>query len=97
VLILLLSVADTILTIVLTNHGAREINPIMAYFIEIGPYTFFSVKYSVCSLSLLIILMFRNIFIKPLKIYGRSLFNYILGVHIGIVSWNFLMLFRLIA
>lgn len=97
VLILIFGVADTILTIVLTNHGAKEINPIMAYFIEIGPYTFFSVKYSVCCLSLFIILMFRNIFLKPLKIYGGSLFNYILGVYIGIVSWNFLMLYRLIA
>jgi len=97
VLILIFGVADTILTIVLTNHGAKEINPIMAYFMEIGPYTFFSVKYSVCCLSLLTILMFRNIFLKPLKIYGGSLFNYILGVYICIVSWNFLMLYRLIA
>ena len=97
VLILFFNVADTILTVVLTNHGAKEINPFMAYFIEIGPYTFFSVKYSICCLSLLFILMFRNIFIKPIKIYGGSLFNYILGVYIGIVSWNFLMLYRLIA
>ena len=96
VLILIFCVADAILTIVSTDLGAREINPFMAYFLEIGPYTFFSVKYSVCCLSLLAILMLRNIFIKPLKIYGGSLFNCILIMNIGIVSWNFLMLYQLI-
>ena len=97
VLILFFSVADTILTIVLTNHGADEINPIMAYYLDLGPYIFFSVKYSLTSAGLIILLMFRNIFLKPLQTNAGSLFYFFLAVFIGVVSWQFFMIYRLIA
>ena len=97
VLILFFSVADTILTIVLTNHGADEINPIMAYYLDLGPYIFFSVKYSLTSAGLIILLMFRNIFLKPLQTNAGSLFYFFLAVFIGVVSWQIFLIYRLIA
>ncbi len=96
VLILFLSVADAILTIVLTNHGATEINPIMAYYLDVGPYTFLSVKYSLTSVGLIVLLMLRNNFLKPIRIYAGSLFYYLLVVFIGVVSWQFLLIYRVI-
>jgi len=97
VLILFFSVADAILTIVLTNHGANEINPIMAYYLEVGPYIFLSVKYSLTRVGLIILLILRNIFLKPIQNYAGSLFYYLLGAFIGVVSWQFLLLYRIIA
>ena len=96
VLILFFSVADAILTIVLTNHGANEINPIMAYYLKIGPYIFLSVKYSLTCVGLLILLILRNIFLKPIQTYAGSLFYYLLGAFIGVVSWQFFLLYNII-
>jgi len=51
-------------TTVLTAYGAFEINPIMACYFNVGPYTFVIVKYLLTSIGLIILIMFRNIFIK---------------------------------
>jgi len=94
VLILFLSVVDATLTIVLINHGAYEVNPIMAYCLDVGPYTFLSIKYSLTCMGLILLLMLRNIFMRPLGIFAGSFFYYFLAAFIGVVSWQFLLLFR---
>ena len=43
--ILFLSLTDAFLTLNLIEHGASEINPVMAYFLEKGPFLFTVVKY----------------------------------------------------
>ena len=96
VLILFLSVIDAILTIILINHGATEINPIMAYCLNVGPFTFLSAKYLFTSVGLFVLLMLRNILIRPLRIYTGSLFYYFLVAFIGVVSWQLCLLFRVI-
>ena len=45
VFIFFLSVIDALLTLFLFDRGAYELNPIMAYFLKFGPYTFFTSKY----------------------------------------------------
>ena len=44
VLILFLSVIDAFLTLLLLGHGAREINPLMAYILRVEPKFFLTVK-----------------------------------------------------
>ena len=44
--IIFLSVIDALLTLFLMNHGAHEVNPVMAYYITVGPYTFFTLKFA---------------------------------------------------
>ncbi len=97
VLILFLSVVDAVLTIVLINHGADEVNPIMAYCLDIGPYTFLIIKYSLTSVGLIVLLMLRNIFIKPIRIYTGSIFYFLLVVFIGVVTWQIFLAYWLIA
>lgn len=97
VLILFLSVLDAILTIILTNQGATEINPIMAYWLNVGPFTFLSVKYLFTIVGLFPLLMLRNLFIWPLRIYVGSFLYYLLMAFIGVVSWQFFLIYRLIA
>ena len=43
--ILFLCVIDALLTLRLWSHGAYEVNPVMAYFLGFGPYTFLISKY----------------------------------------------------
>jgi hypothetical protein len=96
VLILFLSAVDAILTIELMNHGAYEVNPVMAYCLDVGPYTFLSIKYALTCVGLILLLMLRNIFMKPLGIFAGSFFYYLLAAFIGAVSWQFFLLFRTI-
>jgi hypothetical protein len=97
VLILSLSIADAILTIILIGHGAQEINPVIAYYLNVGPYAFLGIKYSLTSAGLFTLLMLRNIFMRPIKIYAGSFFFYLLIVFIGVVSWQLFLLYSVIA
>jgi hypothetical protein len=97
VLILFLSVIDAILTLFLINHGAIEINPIMAFYLEVGPYTFLFVKYALTSVGLVVLVIFRNIFLKPIKIHVGSFIYFILLAFLGVVSWQIFLIHRVVA
>ena len=96
VLILLLSIIDALLTLFLIDRGASEINPIMEYFLKFGPFTFMSVKYFLTCYSVIILLIFNNVFLRRIKIYTRSLFSYAIGVLMLVVSWELFLTFRII-
>jgi len=96
VLILLLSVLDALLTLLLMDHGAAEINPIMAYYLNIGPYTFLSVKYMLTSMGVIILLMLRNIFLRAIKLYTHSLFYFIIVMFVTVVAWEFYLIFDVV-
>jgi hypothetical protein len=92
VLILLLSVADAFLTIILLEHGAVEVNPIMAHFIDLGPYVFLSVKYFLTNMGVLILLIFRNILIRPIRITAGSIIYFLAILFTLVVSWQIFLI-----
>jgi len=96
VVFLLLNIIDGWLTLFLLDHGATEINPIMAYFLNFGPLTFMSVKYFLACYSVIILVIFNNVFLRKIKIYTRSLFSYTIGVFMLIVAWELFLTFRII-
>jgi hypothetical protein len=96
VLLLFFSIIDAFLTLFLIDHGAIEINPIMAYFLKFGPFTFLIVKYFITSYSILILLIFSNFFIRKLKIYTRSLFSYAVGMFLIVIGWELFLMSRIL-
>ena len=96
ILILFLSVADALLTLFLIDHGATEINPIMAYYLNVGPYTFFSIKYALTAVAVLVLLFCQNIFLRSLKIYTRSLFYFIAAAFMTVVAWELYLIFNVL-
>jgi len=92
VLLLFFSIIDAFLTLFLIDHGASEINPIMAYFLKFGPFTFLSFKYFFTSYSILVLLIFSNFFIRKLKIYTRSLFSYAVGMFLIVIGWELFLM-----
>jgi hypothetical protein len=96
IIFLLLNIIDGLFTLFLLDHGATEINPIMAYFLNFGPLTFMSVKYCLAAYSVIILVIFNNVFLKRIKIYTRSLFSYTIGVFMLIVAWELFLTFRII-
>ncbi|MBW1699551.1 MAG: hypothetical protein JRH18_20330 [Deltaproteobacteria bacterium] len=96
VLILFLSVIDALLTLILIGHGAKEINPLMAYLLEIEPKIFMMVKYLLTCTSLVIFLVFRNIFLQSIKIYSRALFSIFICVFVTVIVWELFLICRVV-
>jgi len=96
VLILFFSVIDGLLTLILTGHGAKEINPLMAYLLEIEPKLFMTVKYLLTCVSLVIFLIFRNIFLQKIRIYSSTLFSIFICVFATVIMWELFLLYRVV-
>jgi len=97
VIILFLSVTDALLTLLLMEHGAVEVNPIMAYYLNIGPYAFLIVKYLLTCVALFLLLICQNIFLRTLKIYTRSLFYVIMAAFISVILWQCYLIYMITA
>jgi hypothetical protein len=92
-LILFFSVLDALLTLYLIGHDATELNPIMAYYINVGPYTFLFVKYMLTSGAVVILLLCQNAFLRTMRIYARSLFYVIVVAFMSVVVWELFLIF----
>ena len=90
--ILFLCVIDALLTLSLLNHGAYETNPVMAYFLKFGPYTFFISKYLLTIMALMCLLMFRNVVLRIVKISTRSILYFIVVFYLAVVAWELYLL-----
>jgi hypothetical protein len=96
VLTLFLTVIDALLTLVLTGYGAHEVNPIMAYFLAIEPKIFMTVKYLLTCTSLFICLIFRNVFLRCVRIYSSTLFSVFIGVFMTVIAWELFLIYRVV-
>lgn len=96
VVILFFSVIDGLLTLILLGHGAKEINPLLAYLLEIEPKLFMTVKYLLTCVSLVIFLMFRNIFLQRIKIYSSTLFSIFVCIFVTVIMWELFLLSRVV-
>jgi len=95
-LILFFSVLDALLTLYLIGHDATELNPIMAYYINVGPYAFLFVKYLLTSVSVVILLLCQNAFLRTMRIYAHSLFYVIVAAFMSVVVWELFLIFHVL-
>ena len=91
--ILVLSILDAVLTLIVIQRGAIELNPVMAYFLEHGTPTFIVAKYILTSIGVLILLIFKNVFLTKIKIYTHSLFPCVILVFITVIAWELFLIF----
>ena len=84
--ILFLCALDALLTLYLLNHGGDETNPVMAYFLKFGPYTFFACKYLLTIIPVIILLMFRNIVLRVIKISACSVLYFMAVFYMAVVG-----------
>ena len=96
VLILFFSVIDGLLTLILTGHGAKEINPLMAYLLEIEPKLFMTIKYLLTCVSLVIFLIFRNVLLQGIRIYSSMLFSIFICIFVTVIMWELFLLYRVV-
>lgn len=94
-LILLLSMLDAFFTLVLIDNGAVEINPLMAFYLEVGPGVFLTVKYLLTCLSLFVLLMFSHRVAQSMKMESIKIFSFIIVAFTGVVVWQLYLISRL--
>lgn len=94
VAILFLSVLDAFLTLFLIDHGAIELNPVMAYFLDINASVFLIVKYTLTAMSVVIILLLNYAVVRHLNFQARSLLNYFAGLFMLVVTWEIFLVAR---
>ena len=95
-LVLLLSVVDALLTLWLIGEGAQEVNPVMAYFLNIGPNAFMAAKYLITSASVVIVVLFNYILIQRVHLQMGDLLHYFAGCFAAVVIWETVLLMRFV-
>jgi len=94
ILVLVLSVIDAMLTLMLMDHGAVELNPVMAFFIELGSVPFFVFKYCLTAFSVCIVVVFNYYFFRHLKIYTGYLLQFFSLCFAAVIIWELFLTFR---
>ncbi len=92
--VLALSVADAVLTVRLIGLGAVEINPLMAYYLKLGPHGFMAVKYVLTSLSVFILVIYSNSGLKRGRHSIRAVFPWIITVFAAVVVWEIYLMVK---
>ena len=90
--ILFLCALDALLTLHLLNRGAYEVNPLMGFFLEFGPYTFFVCKYLLTIIPVVCLLMCRNVTVRMLKISTRAVLHLMAVFYLAVVLWEFYLI-----
>ena len=90
-LIVSLSILDAIFTLDLVSHGAVELNPVMAYYLNHGPLIFFGVKYFLTCASIVLILLIRDI--TKAKLQAKIPFVLFMIPFALVVLWELYLIF----
>ena len=96
VLILFFSVMDALLTLYVIHHGAVELNPIMAFYLGVGPYTFLFVKYGLTSAGVIILLLLKNFYIQAIRVHAGILLYIVLAAFLGVFSWQIYLIRKVV-
>ena len=88
VVILFLCVLDALLTLFLLSNGAYETNPVMAYLLNIGPYTFYFTKYAITIIATFGLFVFRSMVIQKFNLSVHSLIYFVVGLYFMVISWE---------
>ncbi|MDB4442060.1 DUF5658 family protein [bacterium] len=94
--ILMLSIFDGLLTLILIEKGASELNPVMAFFLEYGPMPFIIAKYILTSFGVVLLLIVKNVFINRISMYAHSLFTCVIFAFSSVIVWELYLLFTVL-
>lgn len=90
--VILLSITDGFLTLILIGHGAYEVNPIMAYMLDISPAVFLASKYALTCMATMIVLVLRNVVIRRTRFPAHSLLYLFIMAFATVVGWELYLL-----
>ena len=87
--IFLLNVADAFLTMVWLHRGGREANPVMDYFLALGPAAFLAQKILVVGFWLILLLVHKNFRFAKIGLYASlAVYSLLLIIHFSIIVFG---------
>ena len=92
IIVLSLSLLDALLTLILLSHGAKELNPVMRYYLNHGTLAFIFVKYGLTVLPMLIILFAKEALITRYRIDIGVLFHIFASFFGLVIAWEVYLL-----
>jgi hypothetical protein len=85
--IFLLNVADAFMTMRWLHRGGHEANPVMEFFLDVGPAAFLAQKCLVVGFWLILLLVHKNFRFAKIGLYASlAVYSLLLIVHFGIVA-----------
>ncbi len=93
--VILLSITDAFMTLYLLSHGAVEMNPIMAFFLDISEHAFFWAKYGLTVVSVFIVMLLNYAFRQKFRVSAAGLLGCFALIFSLIVVWEVYLVMRL--
>jgi hypothetical protein len=87
---------DAMLTLLLIDEGAQELNPVMAYFLTFGPNIFLMAKYLITSASVVIVVLLNYIGIERVRFSIGELLHFFAGCFAAVVIWEAVLFMRFV-
>jgi len=91
---LILSVTDAFLTLRLVGDGVRELNPVMDFFLDLGPFPFILVKWFLTAFGLTTLLVLKNYYLWQGRIKAVVVLAVLPFLYLVLVSYEVLMLVK---
>jgi hypothetical protein len=87
--IFLLNVGDAFFTMLWLDRGGREANPVMDFFLDIGPIAFLMQKCLVVGFWLVLLLVHKNFRFARIGLYASLLvYGILMIIHFGIIAFD---------
>ena len=85
--IFMLNIADAYMTMLWLHRGGREANPIMDFFLDIGPGAFLIQKCVIVGVWLVVLLVHKNFRFARIGLYlSLAMYTVLMLVHFGIIA-----------
>jgi hypothetical protein len=88
ILVVILSIIDGFMMLYLLDHGAHEINPIMSFCLEVGPWFFLASKFLLTCFGVMCLLVVNNSQVFGDRIQVRDVFPAMLFLYLMVMAWN---------
>lgn len=91
--IICLSLVDGTLTLLLLERGAVELNPVMRYYLTLGPEKFLLAKYGITALALFILVVLHTYTFKEHRL-GNYLLPFCKLTFGSVIIWEIFLFYR---
>ena len=92
VIVLSLSLLDALLTLILISRGARELNPVMEYYLSFGPHVFLFAKYGLTALAVILIVLLSEPLTARYRLKADTFLHLFAACFGSVVIWQVYLL-----
>jgi len=88
ILLLILSIVDGLMTLHLLDNDVLELNPIMSFCLDLGPWFFLTTKFLLTCFGAICLLVVSNSYAFGGRIHVRDVFPAMVVLYLMVMFWN---------